>query len=223
MIGLLLGAAWWWFPIHLLFFPAILLLQQLHLSPAVHLAVFLCLLVFNWGVIRTRVPLYLSRPAVWKEVEALLPAGQSYRLLDIGSGLGGMLLHLDQARPLGRHEGIEISPAPWFISRVRARLAGTRASFKCGDYRALDLSGYDVVFAFLSPLVMEALQHKASREMRPGTLLVSLAFPLPGVEHDLVIRTGSASRQALYVWRVRPVSPAPQAQTLSPTPRHQPA
>jgi hypothetical protein len=204
MIGFMLGMAWWWFPINLVFLPALLLVQKIQLPAVVYLAGFLLLLAFNWGVLLTRVPLYLSRRAVWKEVEDLLPRDESYKLLDIGSGLGGMLLYLDKGRPMGVHEGVEISPAPWLISRIRTFMQGARTTFRRKDYRQLDLSGYDVVFAFLSPLVMQDLLAKASREMRPGTLLLSLAFPLPGINHDFVIQTGEGGRQKLYGWRVRP-------------------
>jgi hypothetical protein len=51
---------------------------------------------------------------------------------------------------------------------------------------------------------MQDLLVKASQEMRPGTLLLSLAFPLPGIRHDFVIQTGEGNRQMLYGWRVRP-------------------
>ena len=204
MAGYMLGMAWWWFPIHLLFLPAVLLVQQVQLPAVIYLAGFLMLLAFNWGVIHTRVPLYLSRREVWQQVESLLPADEPYSLIDIGSGLGGMLLHLDKVRPMGVHEGVEISPAPWLISRIRAFTQGARATFRRDDYRQLDLSGYDIVFAFLSPLVMQDLLVKASQEMRPGTLLLSLAFPLPGINHDFVIQAGEGDRQKLYGWRVRP-------------------
>lgn len=204
MIGFMLGMAWWWFPINLIFLPAVLLVQKIQLPAVVYLAGFLLLLAFNWGVLLTRVPLYLSRRTVWKEVEVLLPRDEPYKLLDIGSGLGGMLLHLDKARPMGVHDGVEISPAPWLISKIRAFMQGATVRFRRKDYRQLDLSGYDVVFAFLSPLVMQDLLVKASREMRPGTLLLSLAFPLPGIKHDFVIQTGEGGRQKMYGWHVRP-------------------
>lgn len=223
IIGIVLGASWWWFPIHLLFLPAVLLVHASHLPPAFYLAAFLVLLLFNWGVVQSRVPLYLSRRSAWQQVAALLPADRRYRLLDIGSGLGGMLFYLDKVRPLGVHEGIEISPASWLVSRLRARLLGARARVAYGDYRQLDLSAYDVVFAFLSPVVMDELRTKASQEMRPGALLLSLAFPLPGVAPDLVIPTGDARRDVLYGWRIQPGRLAvPAVAPVGPT-RHQPA
>ncbi len=203
LTGLMLRLAWWWLPLNLLFVPALLLLHRLQLPTTAYLTGFLLLLLFNWGVLHSRVPLYLSRRAVWEKVAGLLPVDRTYKLLDIGSGLGGMLLYLDRARPQGFHEGVEIAPASWLVSRMRAAAQGARAIFRRQDYRRIDLASYDVVFAFLSPLVMQEVLAKARHEMRPGTLLVSLAFPLPGIVHDQVIKIGEGDRQTLYVWCVQ--------------------
>ena len=69
------------------------------------------------------------------------------------------------------------------------------------DYRKLDLGSYDVVFAFLSPLVMPGLADKAQVEMRPGSLLLSLAFPLPGIEPHFTLKTDGEAGHLLYGWR----------------------
>ena len=66
---------------------------------------------------------------------------------------------------------------------------------------ALDLGDYDVVFAFLSPLVMQEIADQARAQMRPGSLLLSLAFPLPGLDPDLALQTGGAHGHMLYGWR----------------------
>jgi hypothetical protein len=56
------------------------------------------------------------------------------------------------------------------------------------------------VFAYLSPAAMPALWQKARREMRPGSLLLSHEFPIPGKEADLVLRPQGGA--ALYGWRL---------------------
>ena len=68
-----------------------------------------------------------------------------------------------------------------------------------GDYARLDFSEYDAVFAYLSPAAMPALWDKASREMRPGSLLASYEFPIPG--HPPT-RTANVNTHAphLYIW-----------------------
>jgi hypothetical protein len=70
------------------------------------------------------------------------------------------------------------------------------------DFMQVDLSGYDVVYAFLSPAPMPQLWAKARREMRPGSLFVSLAFAVPGVAPERVIDVSERERHTLYVWRM---------------------
>lgn len=173
-----MGLARWWLPIQLLFPLALLAGLALHLPPWLALLAFLLLLGWYWSTYRTQVPYYPSSPAVWRAVLDLLPAGQAGRVIDIGSGLGGFALHLAAARPELQVQGIELAPLPWLVSRLRARLAGSRAQFLRGDYQQLDLGQYDLVFAYLSPAAMPALEQQAQQQMRTGSLLVSYEFEL---------------------------------------------
>ncbi|WP_028104152.1 class I SAM-dependent methyltransferase [Pseudoduganella violaceinigra] len=188
-IGWKVGLARWWLPILLLFPLALLAGLALHLPPWLAAAAFLVLLGWYWSTYRTQVPYYPSNPAVWRAVLAELPQGRALRLIDIGSGLGGFTLHMAMARPESAVEGIELAPVPWLVSRLRAALSGSRARFLRGDYERLNFAEYDLVFAYLSPAAMPALWHKAQREMRRGSLLVSYEFEIPVVNGVKAIRT----------------------------------
>lgn len=189
----------WWLVIELLFPVSLLGALALALPPALFLAGFVFLLVLYWSTFRTQVPYYPSGPRVWDEVERLLPQGRALRVIDIGSGLGGLVLQLARRRPESRIEGIELAPLPWLASRVRARLAGSTARFLRGDYERLDFGAYDAVFAYLSPAAMSALWRKAAAEMRPGSMLLSYEFGIEGQAPDLVIAPRGRG-PALYVW-----------------------
>jgi SAM-dependent methyltransferase len=194
------GLARWWCPIQLLFPPALLLAQGLALPPGLFLGVFLFLLLLFWSTFRTQVPYYPSGPAVPALVAALLPHGPAPRMIDVGSGFGGLVLELARARPDARVEGIELAPLPWLASRLRARLARSRARFWRGDYAHLDFGDYDLVFAYLSPAAMDALWCKAQREMRPGSLLASYEFTVAGRAPDRTEMTPGGTRP-LFVWQ----------------------
>jgi hypothetical protein len=194
-----LGLASWWRPIQFLFPVALLAVQALHLPPALFLLAFLFLLGLYWSTFRTQVPFYPSGPAVWSAVAALLPDERPLRLIDIGSGLGGLVLNLAARRPDCECIGIELAPLPWLWSRLRAAVAGSGARFVRGDYENLDFADYDVVFAYLSPAVMTALWRKAEREMRPGTMLLSYEFSIDGKMPSKTI-SATAVGPALYVW-----------------------
>lgn len=195
-----LGLAPWWRVIQFLFPIAVLLALALGLPPLFYLLVFLLLLGVYWSTYRTQVPLYNSGAAVWQAVERELPRRPGLNLIDIGSGLGGMALHLARARPDAKVTGIELAPVPWLLSQLRAKVTGSSARFVRGDYEAVDFSAYDMVFAYLSPAAMPGLWAKASREMRAGSLLISYEFEIADCPPDKTIVT-TEHGPALYVWR----------------------
>lgn len=197
--------AGWWIAIQFFFPLAVLLTHALAFPPYVFLTAFLLLLGFYWTTFRTQVPLYLSGPKVWEAVADLLPQRGTLRLVDIGSGLGGLLLDIEKRRPDITSVGVELAPIPWFISWLRARFARSRVSFMRSDYSLLDFSQFDVVFAYLSPAVMDAVWQKTVSEMRPGTLLLSYEFPVSGIKPDIVVEM-ELDGSIIYGWRMPNIS-----------------
>ena len=205
-LAALLSRLWrqpvWWPPLHLGFFPAILLAQQASVPAWIYLAVFLLLVLFYWSTFRTRVPLYLSDQKAWQALTSLLPKTQAFRFIDLGSGLGDVPLYLEPRFPHGRFYGTEIAPAPWLISRLRARLRHSCVRFVRRDYMTLNLADFDVVFAFLSPAAMPALWQQAQAQMRSGSLFVSLSFAVDARQADHVLTLAEGARHTMYAWRM---------------------
>lgn len=187
----------WWLPIQFFFPLAAILFLALHLPSWIFLAAFLLLLGLFWTTFRTQVPFYPSNLAIWTAIAARLP--ESVRFIDIGSGFGGLVLYLEKRFPGNCFFGIEIAPLPWLMSQARAWSRRSNARFMRGDYGQIDLSAYDVVFAFLSPAAMPALWRKARAEMRPGTLLLSYEFPIPDITPHIVDHP-VGNGPALYGW-----------------------
>lgn len=191
----------WWMPILFCFPPAAVLVNSLQLPPALFLGIFLFLLLLFWSTFRSQVPFYPSGPMVWNAVAALLPDRPALQVIDIGSGLGGAVLHLARVRTDSRFIGIELAPLPWLVSSIRAWLFRSAGYFIRGDYTQLHFADYDVIFAYLSPVAMTALWLKARQEMRSGSLLLSYEFLIEGVEPDIVVYPRAAG-PALYCWRM---------------------
>jgi SAM-dependent methyltransferase len=199
-VALALRSTRWWLPIHLGFVPLLVLAGRLGIAPGWYLLGFLLLLAVYWTSFRTQVPLYLSNRATVAAVAALLPADRPVRVLDLGSGTGSLLRPLAALRPDCTFHGIEAAPAPWLLSRA---LAGGRPNlhFRRGDFFAASWAGYDVIYAFLSPVPMAAVAAKAGRELRPGAMLISNSFPLPGRAPAEVVEVADRRRTRLYVYR----------------------
>jgi SAM-dependent methyltransferase len=160
------------------------LMQFIEVPTLVYQIGFMLTLVLYWSVHNTRVPFYPSFPATWRAMLHVCDHHaevQTLRVLDIGSGLGDVAMYLARHRLQDHVSGIEIAPLPWLISWLRAKLGGSAASFQLGDYRKLDFSQLDVVFAYLSPAVMMDVWLKVEQEMLPGSLFVSSEFAVPGI------------------------------------------
>lgn len=194
-----LRAPVWWQAIHLGFLPAVVLANTLGLPPGVWLAAFGLVLAIFWRTDRSRVPLYLTNATTAGAVAALLPPGPGF-VLDIGCGDGGLLRRLAQARPDSEFVGYEHAPLTWAWARLRA-IGRPNLHIRYGDFWRQPLAAYDVVYAFLSPTPMAELWEKASAEMRPGTLLVSNSFAVPGQAPEREVEVGDRRETRLYCYR----------------------
>lgn len=193
-------ASWWWL-IQFLFPCAVVLTLALQIPSSFFLVFFIFSLGFFWTTFRTQVPFYPSNVTVWDSIEKLLPHDKQIRMIDIGSGLGGAILHLAAQRPESTFVGIELAPLPWLLSALRAAFRKSPARFIRGNYDHISLADYDVVFAYLSPVAMSDLWQKAVREMQPGALLLSYEFPIPEANPSIIISSACGGPN-LYGWHL---------------------
>lgn len=196
----------WWLVIQALFAPALIATLALAIQPIYFLAGFLLLGLVYWNTFNTQVPLYLSSGKVRQALESLLPPpdpGKRFQFIDIGSGLGGVLTHLARVRPDGDYYGVESAPLPYLWSWLRIRFGRYRhCRVRWGDFWDYDLSGFDVVFAYLSPAPMERLWQKAKAEMKPGAVFISSTFSIPGQIPAQTVQTGDLHHSTLLIWRM---------------------
>jgi hypothetical protein len=198
-LSVLSGLPRWWWWIHAAIAPSLML--AFWWSPPVWVwptCFFLAWLVFG-GIHRSRVPLYLSGQGALAALDTVVPAGA--RVIDVGAGTGTVLRYLARRTDL-RLFGVEHAWLPWLIGRVRLARVKPRPTLWLRDLHQVDLSVYDVVYAFLSPAAMPALWQKACAEMLPGSVLVSHAFSIPGAQPDRVVAVEGHPDRPLYCWRM---------------------
>jgi SAM-dependent methyltransferase len=188
----------WWGLIHGAF-PFLLLLA---LNMPIDSRWYLGALLLSWmifgGVLRNRVPLYLSNAQALKILADQVPEGA--RFIDLGAGTGTVLAWFVRYRPDVCVNGIELAWIPWLIGRFR--LARSKAKWQHGDVFAVDLATYDVVYAYLSPEPMTQLWEKVINEMRPGSLLISNSFDIPSAPPARVLDIGDWKGSRLLVWTI---------------------
>jgi SAM-dependent methyltransferase len=168
----------------------------LDIAPGIWLGAFALTWLMQGAVFRTRVPLYLSGQAALDALLDEIPTRPGARFIDLGCGLGSALARVARARPDLHVAGVEAAPLPWLASRLRCARR-EHCAVALGSLWDVDLSGFDVVYAFLSPAPMPELFAKARREMQPGSRFISLEFDVPGHAPTRSIAAGS---RLLHVW-----------------------
>lgn len=198
----LLRMDWWWLVIEFLFPIAVVIALYIQFPPLASLLLFLSLFLIFGTTFRTRVPFYPSQSTLPAAIMELLPKDSAIQMLDVGSGFGGLLFDLSKERPGWQLSGIEISFTPWLFSKIRQYVSRRKnLKFVLGRYETVDFSIFNVVFCYLSPVVMTEIWSKVQNEMVPGTLFLSYEFQVPGVAPSAEIVTAD-NAPVLYVWRI---------------------
>jgi len=157
--------------------------------------------VFGSATLKDGVPLYFSGKEAVSALADLLPSRPGATVLDAGSGVGTVIASLSVRRPDALVEGVEAALLPWFLSWLRGAANGASFRASLGDFWDVDFGRFDIVYAFLSPAPMRRLWDKARHEMRPGSVLVSNSFAVPGVAPARVLKLERTGR-LLYVWHM---------------------
>ncbi len=189
----------WWRYIHLSFVPAALLLHGLGLPAWIYLSGFFLLLLIFWGTVKGDVPLFLSGSAASEVLADIIEREHAESLIDLGAGLGSVIIPIAKRFPKLNIIAVERAPIPYLILSWRCRFI-TNIKVRRDNFWNCNLADYDMVFAFLSPSVMERLGHKCRNEINERALLVSSRFPLPKNVADFVIERDSGDLK-FYCYR----------------------
>jgi tRNA A58 N-methylase Trm61 len=97
---------------------------------------------------------------------------------EFGAG-DGRLLKLFAKTQAGHVEGYEISLIPFIIGFLRTVKLRPRVHMRYRDFLKVSATPASTIFCFLTPPAMQKLQAKFSAECKPGTRIISYAFPIP--------------------------------------------
>jgi len=105
------------------------------------------------------------------------------KVVDLGSGDGRVVIELAKRGCVAY--GYEINPFLVLRSRYRIKKAGLQGkAFVCWkNFWKKDLSSFDLIFVYGISPIMKGLDKKLRRELKPGTKIISVTYPLPNWEH----------------------------------------
>ncbi len=151
-----------------------------------------------------RVP-YVPTPmvAVRAMVElAALTGGE--RVYDLGAGDCRLLIEAKRACPGIRAVGYEGAPLIWLLGKLRILLSGVGVELSARNFLVQDLSDAAVIFLYVTPGVMRTLSDKFTRELVPGTRVISHVFTFSGrtphVVREVDVPLWGRKKVYLYRW-----------------------
>lgn len=192
----------WWLIINLIFVPLIIVSNNFNIPRWSFLVGFLIILLVNWNSLKDRVPLYLTGDKTQNLLAEILQKQiPGFSFIDLGSGLAGTLYFLSKQFPNSQFYGAETAPLVFLVSWFRC-LFRKNCHIRFRSIWKEDLSRYDVVYCFLSPVPMPEIWQKAKIEMKKGALLVSNTFEIPGAKPAEVIKLHDWRDSKIIIWKI---------------------
>ncbi|MFA6227764.1 MAG: hypothetical protein WC668_01110 [Patescibacteria group bacterium] len=134
------------------------------------------------GLVMTKGVPFVSTPRY--DLEKICEAAElkpGEKIFDLGCGKANLLTVA--AKKFGASgTGYELSLWPYFWGWWRVKILRADVRLKMQDFLRADLSQADVVFCYLFPEVMDKLENKFKKELRPGARVVSYTFKLPNIQ-----------------------------------------
>jgi len=107
------------------------------------------------------------------------PGDVAGEILELGCGWGGLALALAARYPSHRVVGVELSPVPWAVARLRVAAGRVpNLEIRRADLHRVDLSRAGLIVCYLHASAMSRLAARLRREAGPGTWVVSNTFGL---------------------------------------------
>ena len=132
---------------------------------------------------------------------AAVPMKKGQTLVDLGCGDGRVLRRANKKYQV-RAIGYEINLLAYIKAQVLS-IGRKYVAIRRKNFWTQNLADADIVFCYLYPDVMQKLSVKLSAELKPGTLVVSCNFSLPGFQPSKVLRPkGDLHNDPVYIYQV---------------------
>lgn len=115
---------------------------------------------------------------------------------DLGSGNGDVLI--EAAKLKAKVFGFEISPFYFLISKIRT-FKYPNVQIKYQNIKNIDLKKADVVYCYLLPELLEKLSVKFIRELKIGSQIISISFPIKNLS---LMAKHKFKNSTLYIYKI---------------------
>jgi hypothetical protein len=133
---------------------------------------------YQW---RLDVPCTPSLPRVQKRMLTLAAGDSSGKIVEFGSGWGGLSFRAARLYPQREITGLELSLCPYLFSRLRQKLSRglKNLTFVRQDFTTFPLQDTAVVLCYLTNPLMASLRSKFLHDLPKGAVVISSTFFIP--------------------------------------------
>ncbi|CRX38745.1 Conserved putative membrane protein [Estrella lausannensis] len=136
-----------------------------------------------------------------KKVLSSIPHETQGVVVDLGSGWGNMVTQLAKLLPHCQVVGYETSPIPFFLSKCWKKFERlSNLQLKRMNFFEASLKDVSLVYCYLYPAAMERLKKKFEEELKPGTVVISNTFAVPGWEPVQILQLADIYHTRIYVY-----------------------
>jgi len=119
-------------------------------------------------------------------------------IVELGCGWGGMARSATKRFPLLITTGIEKSFFPYLFSKFRA--IGNNTNIRHENIYKYDLSGADIILCYLSNQHMAELEGKMTKELKPGSVVISSTFQFAQKKPDKIVPLTGVYDTKIYIY-----------------------
>lgn len=193
------SAAWWF----LLCYNSGEFTGRSSLLPLFFIGVSLCLSIsiVVWAI-KNGIGPTITSPRQKRCLLASLPEDVKGNVFDLGSGWGTLAISLARRLPGCQVIGYENSPVPYFFSKgLQLLLRFPNLQFSKQDILRVPLHEASLIVCYLYPGAMKKLKPKFEEELRPGTVVITNTFAVPGWNPVNTFFTEDVYRSKIYLYR----------------------
>jgi hypothetical protein len=118
---------------------------------------------------------------------------------ELGCGRALFLRQAEKLLPNSKLTGVENSPVIYWLNLWYLRLRRSHITLLRKDFFQINLADADIIYCYLNHATMSRLADKIKIECRPGTIIISRRFYMPGFLSEKTIVSG---QHKVYFYRV---------------------
>jgi len=148
------------------------------------------------------VPWVPTRDEVVEKLLELLKPQPGDRVYDLGCGDGRIAIAVAKRYPDAHVRCLEIRQDLVEKAKANARDKKARVEIIRADFFSYNIGDADIVYMYLLTSVNQKLRPKLEEELKPGTVVVTLDFPIPEWSEVARVELPRSWQRTLYVYIV---------------------